>query len=133
MFFFFVGWYTFFSLTIPKQNYSYRDADGWNTRSGCPITKFTKYCCLDSLRNTKSAGWTASYVSRWKTILHSVAGQVSQVSLYSKNFNNIINLKHRWHEWIYNPWVWIWCVFEKSLCTSLFSTNTRVSAQWFFS
>ncbi|XP_042432062.1 uncharacterized protein LOC122018731 [Zingiber officinale] len=35
----------------------------------------------DSLRNTKSAGWTASYVSRWKTILHSVADQVSQVPL----------------------------------------------------
>ncbi|KAG6478474.1 hypothetical protein ZIOFF_061917 [Zingiber officinale] len=69
-------------LTIPKQSYSCRDADGWNTRSGYPITKFAKYCCCsDSLRNTKSAGWTASYVSRWKTILHSVADQVSQVPL----------------------------------------------------
>ncbi|RRT54101.1 hypothetical protein BHE74_00034237, partial [Ensete ventricosum] len=45
------------------------------------VTKFSKYCYSDGLRNSKSASWTSGYVSRWKAVLHSLANQVSQVPL----------------------------------------------------
>nr|TKW23617.1 hypothetical protein SEVIR_4G303100v2 [Setaria viridis] len=32
----------------------------------------------DALRKSKSTGWTSTYMSRWKRILHSIADQVSQ-------------------------------------------------------
>ncbi|CAL5040645.1 unnamed protein product [Urochloa decumbens] len=35
----------------------------------------------DALRKSKSTGWTSTYMSRWKRILHSIADQVSQVPL----------------------------------------------------
>nr|CAB3471541.1 unnamed protein product [Digitaria exilis] len=35
----------------------------------------------DALRKSKSTGWTSTYMSRWKSILHSIADQVSQVPL----------------------------------------------------
>lgn len=33
----------------------------------------------DVLRQSKSTGWTSTYISRWKNILHSIADHVSQV------------------------------------------------------
>ncbi|XP_039123048.1 testis-expressed protein 2-like isoform X2 [Dioscorea cayenensis subsp. rotundata] len=36
---------------------------------------------IDELKQTKSSKWTATYVSRWKAIMHSIADQVSQVPL----------------------------------------------------
>ncbi|OEL23833.1 hypothetical protein BAE44_0015147 [Dichanthelium oligosanthes] len=35
----------------------------------------------DALRKSKSTGWTSTYMSRWKSILHSIADQVSQDAL----------------------------------------------------
>ncbi|PAN22171.1 hypothetical protein PAHAL_4G002100 [Panicum hallii] len=35
----------------------------------------------DALMKSKSTGWTSTYMSRWKRILHSIADQVSQVPL----------------------------------------------------
>ncbi|PAN22167.1 hypothetical protein PAHAL_4G002100 [Panicum hallii] len=36
----------------------------------------------DALMKSKSTGWTSTYMSRWKRILHSIADQVSQASLH---------------------------------------------------